>query len=110
MEEYIHKINGIIGKASLSVVLPKKILSALKIGKGDFVEINKEQEKIVIRKIKGFRDKSFIVNYQSNEKPKFNTNCCKDLDQNIQYAIGKRNENMIPADQTFDGQSAGINC
>lgn len=110
MGEYIHKINGIIGKASLSVVLPKNILSALKIGKGDFVEINREQEKIVIRKIKCLRDESFKVNDQSNEGSKSNTNCCKALDDNFQDATGKRNENMIPADQTFDGQSAGISC
>lgn len=110
MGQYIHKINGIIGKASLSVVLPKNILSTLKIGKGDFVEIDREQEKIVIRKIKGLRDESFKVNDQSNEGSKSNTNCCKDLDDNFQYAIGKRNENMMPADKTFDGQSAGISC
>jgi antitoxin component of MazEF toxin-antitoxin module len=46
---YIHKINGTKDKTSLNVVLPRKILLDLKIGKGDFVEINRENELIVIK-------------------------------------------------------------
>ena len=52
MEEYIHKINGVIGKTSLNVVLPKNFINELNIQKGDFVEINKDDDKIVIKKLR----------------------------------------------------------
>ena len=52
MEEYIHKINGVIGKTSLNVVLPKNFINDLNIQKGDFVEINKDDDKIVIKKLR----------------------------------------------------------
>lgn len=47
----IHKINK-LSKASLSVILPKGFLQELTIEKGDFVEINKEDDKITIKKLK----------------------------------------------------------
>ncbi len=50
--EYIHKLNGKIGKTSLSVVLPKNFLKELQMQKGDFVEIDKNDEKIIIKKLK----------------------------------------------------------
>lgn len=51
MEEYIHRINGVIGKTSVSVVLPKNIIKELHIQKGDFVGINRDNNKIIIKKL-----------------------------------------------------------
>ncbi|WP_458746103.1 AbrB/MazE/SpoVT family DNA-binding domain-containing protein [Candidatus Nitrosocosmicus sp. T] len=53
MEEYIHKINGVLGKASHSVVLPKNFIDELHIQKGDFVKINRDNNKIIIKKLEG---------------------------------------------------------
>ncbi len=50
METFIHKING-VGKASLNVVIPHNILDDLDIAKGDFVEINRDLNKIIIKKL-----------------------------------------------------------
>jgi antitoxin component of MazEF toxin-antitoxin module len=44
------KIQGIVGELSLSVVLPKYYAIRLGIGKGDFVKVSQEQNKIVIEK------------------------------------------------------------
>jgi AbrB family looped-hinge helix DNA binding protein len=52
MQDYIHKVNGIIGKASLSVVLPKNIIKDLHIQKGDYVEITRSNEEIIIKKLR----------------------------------------------------------
>ncbi len=51
MPGYIHKINGILGKTSLTVVLPKDFLKELHMQRGDFVKINKDNDKIVIQKL-----------------------------------------------------------
>ncbi|MDF0680305.1 MAG: AbrB/MazE/SpoVT family DNA-binding domain-containing protein [Candidatus Nitrosocosmicus sp.] len=51
MKGYIHRINGILGKTSLTVVLPKDFLKELQMQKGDFVKINKDNDKIVIEKL-----------------------------------------------------------
>jgi len=51
MTDYIHRINGILGKTSLNVVLPKDLLKELQMQKGDFVKINKEEDKIIIKKL-----------------------------------------------------------
>jgi len=51
MTDYIHKINGNIGKSSLNVVLPIDFLKELQMKKGDFVKINKDDDKIIIKKL-----------------------------------------------------------
>ena len=44
------KIQGIVGKLSLSVVLPKSYAIHLGIGKGDFVKVSQEENKIIVEK------------------------------------------------------------
>jgi antitoxin component of MazEF toxin-antitoxin module len=47
------KVQGLIGETSFSVILPKHYAINLGIGKGDFVKVHQEDEKIVIEKVKG---------------------------------------------------------
>ncbi len=47
----IHKIFQ-LSKASFGAILPKGYLEELSIEKGDFVEINRENDKIIIKKLK----------------------------------------------------------
>ena len=51
MTRYINRINGILGKTSLTVVLPKEFLKELHMQRGDFVKINKDNDKIIIEKL-----------------------------------------------------------
>jgi hypothetical protein len=44
------KVQGLIGETSFSVILPKQYAINLAIGKGDFVKVHQEDEKIVIEK------------------------------------------------------------
>lgn len=44
------KVQGLIGETSFSVVLPKQYATKLGIGKGDFVRVRQEDDKIVIQK------------------------------------------------------------
>jgi Antidote-toxin recognition MazE, bacterial antitoxin len=44
------KIQGLVGDQSFSVVLPKSYALHLGIGKGDFVKVRQEENKIVIEK------------------------------------------------------------
>jgi antitoxin component of MazEF toxin-antitoxin module len=44
------KVQGLIGETSFSVVLPKEYALDLGIGKGDFVKVKQEENKIVIEK------------------------------------------------------------
>ena len=44
------KVQGLVGEQSFSVVLPKSYTIHLSIGKGDFVKIHEEDNKIVIEK------------------------------------------------------------
>lgn len=44
------KIQGLIGDASLSIVLPKGYANRLDLRKGDFVRIHQESNKIIIEK------------------------------------------------------------
>lgn len=46
----IRKIQGLIGESSFSVILPKIFAINLGIGKGDFVSVYQEDNKIVIEK------------------------------------------------------------
>ena len=44
------KIQGLVGDQSFSVVLPKSYALHLGIGKGDFVKVRQDENKIVIEK------------------------------------------------------------
>jgi antitoxin component of MazEF toxin-antitoxin module len=44
------KVQGLVGDQSFSIVLPKSYATALGIGKGDFVKVHQEDDKIVIKK------------------------------------------------------------
>ena len=44
------KIQGLVGEQSFSVILPKQYAMNLRIGKGDFVKVHQEDQKIVIEK------------------------------------------------------------
>jgi len=44
------KVQGLVGEQSFSIVLPKSYALQLGIGKGDFVKVRQEGEKIVIEK------------------------------------------------------------
>jgi bifunctional DNA-binding transcriptional regulator/antitoxin component of YhaV-PrlF toxin-antitoxin module len=44
------KIQGLVGDQSFSVVLPKSYAIHLGIGKGDFVKVRQEENRIIIEK------------------------------------------------------------
>ena len=44
------RVQGIVGESSFSVILPKSYAVSLGIGKGDFVKIHEQNQKIVIEK------------------------------------------------------------
>jgi bifunctional DNA-binding transcriptional regulator/antitoxin component of YhaV-PrlF toxin-antitoxin module len=44
------KVQGVVGEQSFSVVLPKSYAIHLGIGKGDFVKVSQEENRIVIEK------------------------------------------------------------
>lgn len=44
------KVQGLVGDQSFSIVLPKSYAIALGIGKGDFVKVHQEGNRIVIEK------------------------------------------------------------
>jgi hypothetical protein len=46
----IRKVQGLVGESSFSVILPKIYAINLGIGKGDFVKVSQEDNKIVIEK------------------------------------------------------------
>jgi bifunctional DNA-binding transcriptional regulator/antitoxin component of YhaV-PrlF toxin-antitoxin module len=46
-------VQGVVGEQSFSVVLPKSYAIHLGIGKGDFVKVSQEENKIVIEKAYG---------------------------------------------------------
>ena len=48
-KEY-RKIQGLVGEKSFSVVLPKQFAIKLGIGKGDFVEVHLEEDRIILEK------------------------------------------------------------
>ena len=50
-QEYsIRKVQGIVGENSLSIILPKSYAIDLGIGKGDYVKVRQEGQRIVIEK------------------------------------------------------------
>jgi len=92
MDKYVHKINGKIGKSSLSVILPKSFLIDLAITKGNFVEIKKENDKIVIKKIID-SDVNSIKN-QTNED-----NTSESKSDLIQDNMIEYNSKMLPVEE-----------
>jgi hypothetical protein len=44
------KVQGLVGEHSFSLVLPKSYAIELGIGKGDFVKVSQELDKIIIEK------------------------------------------------------------
>jgi bifunctional DNA-binding transcriptional regulator/antitoxin component of YhaV-PrlF toxin-antitoxin module len=44
------KIQGLVGDQSFCMVLPKQYAINLKIGKGDFVKVRQEENRIIIEK------------------------------------------------------------
>jgi phosphate uptake regulator len=44
------KVQGLVGEQSFSIILPKHFALNLGIGKGDFVKVHQEDDKIVIEK------------------------------------------------------------
>lgn len=44
------KVQGLVGEQSFSVVLPKSYAVSLGIGKGDFVKVSQEGERLILEK------------------------------------------------------------
>jgi Antidote-toxin recognition MazE, bacterial antitoxin len=44
------KVQGLIGETSFSVILPKQYAINLGIGKGDFVKVHQDDNKIIVEK------------------------------------------------------------
>ena len=44
------KVQGLVGDQSFSIVLPKSYAVSIGIGKGDFVKVHQEEDRIVIEK------------------------------------------------------------
>jgi hypothetical protein len=49
IKEY-RKVQGLVGESSFSIVLPKSFAIGLGIGKGDFVKVYAEENRIVVEK------------------------------------------------------------
>lgn len=47
---HYRKVQGLVGEHSFSVVLPKSYALDLGIGKGDFVKVSQEDNKIIVEK------------------------------------------------------------
>jgi hypothetical protein len=48
--DYYYRTAGMVGSASFCVVLPKQYAINLGVGKGDFLKVSQEQDRIVIQK------------------------------------------------------------
>ena len=46
----VRKVQGLVGEQSFSIVLPKQYATALNIGKGDFVKVTRQDNKIIVEK------------------------------------------------------------
>jgi phosphate uptake regulator len=44
------KVQGLVGETSFSIILPKEYALNLGIGKGDFVKVRQEHERIIVEK------------------------------------------------------------
>jgi antitoxin component of MazEF toxin-antitoxin module len=93
MDKYIHKINGKIGKSSLSVILPKNFLTDLAITKGNFVQIQKEKDEIIIKKLID-SDTNSIQKQTNEDNLSENKSVLK-----IQDNLRKNKSNMLPVEQ-----------
>ncbi len=49
IKEY-RKVQGLVGESSFSIVLPKSFAIALGIGKGDFVKVYADDNKIIVER------------------------------------------------------------
>jgi bifunctional DNA-binding transcriptional regulator/antitoxin component of YhaV-PrlF toxin-antitoxin module len=47
----IRKVQGLVGEQSFSIVLPKQYATNLQIGKGDFVKVTQQDNKIIVEKV-----------------------------------------------------------
>ena len=47
---YYYRTDGLVGSTSFSIVLPKQYAIELGVGRGDFVKVSREQNKVVIEK------------------------------------------------------------
>ena len=52
------KVQGIVGTSSFSIILPKDYAIHLGIGKGDFVKVRQEENKIIIEKAWGDKNEN----------------------------------------------------
>jgi antitoxin component of MazEF toxin-antitoxin module len=48
--EYEYRTIGIIGNSSFCIVLPKKFAINLGVGKGNFVKVRQQENKIIVEK------------------------------------------------------------
>jgi hypothetical protein len=48
--DYYYRTAGLVGTASFCVVLPKQYAINLGVGKGDFLKVSQQHDKIVIQK------------------------------------------------------------
>jgi phosphate uptake regulator len=46
----VRKVQGLVGEQSFSIVLPKQYATNLQIGKGDYVKVTQQDNKIVVEK------------------------------------------------------------
>jgi hypothetical protein len=46
----VRKVQGLVGEHSFSIVLPKQYATNLQIGKGDFVKVTQQDNKIIVEK------------------------------------------------------------
>lgn len=51
LQNEYRKIQGLVGDASFSVVLPKQFATSLGIAKGDFVKVHLDSDRIIIEKV-----------------------------------------------------------
>lgn len=51
MHYAFRKVQGIVGEYSFSIVLPKSFANELGIGKGDYVKVSQDGDKIIIEKM-----------------------------------------------------------
>jgi AbrB family looped-hinge helix DNA binding protein len=46
----VRKVQGLVGEQSFSIVLPKQYATNLHIGKGDYVKVTQQDNKIIVEK------------------------------------------------------------
>jgi AbrB family looped-hinge helix DNA binding protein len=48
----VRKVQGLVGEQSFSIVLPKSYAVNLGIGKGDYVEVYQEEDRLIVEKVR----------------------------------------------------------